>query len=67
MEQETYPEKSDSIAYKLYKGQQYLINLYSVDTENTTEFSVTKYRSNTTSLIYSFVDNTYTVMKMHQL
>jgi len=56
----TYPEKSDSIAYKLYKGQQYLINLYSVDTESPTEFSVTKYRSNATSLIYSFVDNTYT-------
>ncbi len=56
----TYPQMSDSIACKMYKGQQYLINLSSVSSDDTTEFSVTKYRSAANSLTYTFVDNTYT-------
>ncbi|WP_036943057.1 S-layer homology domain-containing protein [Pseudobacteroides cellulosolvens] len=56
----TYPQMSDSIACKMYKGQQYLINLSSVSSDDATEFSVKKYRSNANSFTYTFVDNTYT-------
>ncbi|MDP4181969.1 MAG: type IV secretion protein Rhs, partial [Bacillota bacterium] len=56
----TYPEKSDSVAGKLYAGQQYLVYLSSVSLDTPTEFSVRKYVSGSAALSYTFVDNTYT-------
>ena len=55
----TYPKKSDSVAVKLNKGQQYLISLSSVSLDSATEFSINKYESTSNDIIYTFIDNTY--------
>lgn len=56
----TYPKYYDSMAVKLYKGQQYFINISSLSIDASTEFSISKYKSSSTSLTYTFTDNTYT-------
>lgn len=56
----TYPKMNDSVAAKLIKDQQYIINLYSVSFNYATELSINKYESAADNITYTFVDNTYT-------
>ena len=56
----TYPKMNDSVAAKLIKNQQYIINLYSVSFNYATELSINKYESASNNITYTFVDNTYT-------
>ncbi len=55
----SWPEKSNSVAFKLYKGCKYYINAY-VNTELPVEFLVNKFVSIQTEVIYKIKNNTYT-------
>jgi len=57
----TYPKMNDSVAAKLIKDQQYIINLYSVSFNYATELSISKYESASNNITYTFIDNTYTI------
>lgn len=55
----TWPEMNNSIACKMYKGQQYKIVINLKDSSFPSELSVGKYVSDTSSITYKFEDNTY--------
>lgn len=56
----SWPEKSNSVAFKLYKGCKYYINAY-VNTELPVEFLVNKFKSQQTEVVYKIKNNTYTL------
>lgn len=55
-----YPEKSDFVALKFQKGQEYKIIVNGLNIEEATEIAITNYKSEAIDLIYNFEDNTYT-------